>query len=267
MGESDFDRDLRRLYQEPLDGFIVARDAMVKELRTAGRDAEASVVKALRKPSVPAWALNQLASRNSQEIRTLLDAGVELRAAQQAALSSDRNADRLREATAGRRQVVTKLTALTADILLAAGRSPNTHLGDIRSTLETASVDPEAAERLCTGTLDRTIREPVGFGDVFGLRSVTGGASSSGAGDSGAGEKKNTSISKAELARLRRERDVAASRRSKAREVTDRLANHIAESESRLKDQRAKLSAAEAAALEAESEAQRAEKAVRDASR
>lgn len=267
MGESTFDdKDIRLLYREPLEGFIAARDQMVKELRTAGRAADASVVKALRKPSVPAWALNQLAERDTEGVEMLLDTGAEVRAAQQAALSSDGKAERLREATAARRQVVTRLTTLAGQILLETGRSPTPAMNDIRSTLDAASVDPDAGERLRAGTLDRTIREPVGFGDVFGLRSVPGGTGSPDEDNVEARQGKDRSVSTADLARLRRDRDAAFKKVSSTRETAGRLSAEVESMESRLEVLRAKLSAAKEASLAAESEAKRADGAIRDAS-
>ena len=48
------------LYGLPLDEFTPARNAAAKELRDQGLKAEADAVKALAKPSVAAWAVNQL---------------------------------------------------------------------------------------------------------------------------------------------------------------------------------------------------------------
>lgn len=253
--------DYRALYREPLQGFIAARDAVVKALRDAGRGDEASRVKALRKPSVPAWALNQLADRDPEGIQALLDAGAEIRAAQQAALSSEKHADRLREATTGRRTVVERLSVLAADILAEAGHSGTTHTADIRATLEAASVDPEAADRLRTGTLDRAIAEAVGFGEMFGLRSVPD--VSEPASDSGGVDERSEAVSKAELGRLRRDRDAAARKAHQAREAANRLVDQVGAMQTRLEELREKHAAAESRALEAELEAKRAEEAFR----
>jgi len=257
------DERVRALYRAPIDGFIAARDELVTELRAAGQAERAAVVKKLRKPSVPAWALNQLADRNPEGIQALIDAGAEVRAAQQAALTSDRNADRLREATAGRRQAVTALAGLVSDILLEVGRSPNAHLSAIRATLEAASVEPEAAERLRAGTLEREIKEPVGFGEVLGLRSVTD--ESEAPSDVEGGEKQGRADDdslRAELGRLHRELNAAAKKARLARQMADRLSGQLATQQSRLDDLSERHAAAEARALEAELEKKRAEDAV-----
>jgi hypothetical protein len=49
------------IYAGPLDGFIARRDALAKELRAAGRRADAATVKVLRKPARMAWALDSAA--------------------------------------------------------------------------------------------------------------------------------------------------------------------------------------------------------------
>ena len=80
------------LYRGAPESFIAARDAQVERLRADGHGDDAAAVKALRKPTVVAWALNQLAVRDPDGMRALLEAGGEVRAAQQAALSSKRGA-------------------------------------------------------------------------------------------------------------------------------------------------------------------------------
>ena len=52
--------DVDELYGLPLDEFVPARNALARELKGAGEPAEAAEVAALRKPSVAAWAVNQL---------------------------------------------------------------------------------------------------------------------------------------------------------------------------------------------------------------
>src|SRR5256885_1710261 len=51
------------LYGLPLRDFTKARDDHARRLRKEGRREVADAVKALRKPTLPAWALNQLARR------------------------------------------------------------------------------------------------------------------------------------------------------------------------------------------------------------
>jgi hypothetical protein len=258
----DDDR-IRALYGEPPEGFIAARDALVRELKEAERTEDAATVKALRKPTVPAWALNQLAEREGKGLQELLDAGAEVRAAQQAAMSSGASADRLREATAARRQVVARLADAAAKALRDAGRSADTHLEEIRATLEAASVDAELGERLRAGTVERASREAGGFGDVFGLQLVPEDEEE--APVAGKGPRSKAAPSKAETGKLRRDAAAAERKARQTRERADRLSDQVRTTTARLEELTGKHAEAETAALQAELEARRAKQALEEA--
>src|SRR3989442_162736 len=61
------DADVERLYDAPLDSFVSERTALVKRLREAGARDAAARANALRKPTVPAWAVDQLARRHPED--------------------------------------------------------------------------------------------------------------------------------------------------------------------------------------------------------
>src|SRR5207249_4123605 len=69
--------------------FTGARNDLARRLKQAGQVEAAAGVKQLRKPTVPLWAVNQLARRHPDDVRALLDAGERLRVAQQAALRGE----------------------------------------------------------------------------------------------------------------------------------------------------------------------------------
>ena len=73
--ETSVRRAIDQLYASPLPDFISSRDALAKELRSAGDREAASAVKGLRKPSRPAWALNRVAHREPERLAAL-DAAV-----------------------------------------------------------------------------------------------------------------------------------------------------------------------------------------------
>lgn len=257
------------LYGGAIEGFIAARDALVMQLQSAGRAQEAALAKALRKPTVPAWALDQLARRDPNGIQALEDASAEIRAAQQAMLTSGQDADRFRSATTALRAVVKRLASVAGDVLLEAGKSPQPHMDAITATLEAASTDLGVAERLRSGMLDRAVRKPAGFGDAFGLQIVPDVAQESAqpGRSRSVSTKEPESPSKVDLGRLRRDRDAAAKKALQTRDSADRLADQLAATQSRLGDLRDKHAAAEARALEAELDAKRAEEALRATSR
>ncbi|MGH9246982.1 MAG: hypothetical protein ACRD29_22225, partial [Acidimicrobiales bacterium] len=96
------DHHIDSLYQLPPEEFVAARDALARELRQAGNKDSATAVTALRRPTVAAWALNQLRQRDPDGVEELSAVGDSLRDAQERALAGDPDAD-LRAAAAARR--------------------------------------------------------------------------------------------------------------------------------------------------------------------
>ncbi|MGV3758916.1 MAG: hypothetical protein ACO1PW_05150 [Actinomycetota bacterium] len=62
------------LYDLRPEEFVAARDALVKELRAAGERGEATAVKALRRPSAAAAALNRAARSRPELLEAVLHA-------------------------------------------------------------------------------------------------------------------------------------------------------------------------------------------------
>src|SRR5947207_4291315 len=83
---SPLDDQVDRLYGLPLDEFTRARDELARHLRQDGDGALAAEIKQLRKPSLPAWVVNQLARQRELDMQRLLNAGVELEGAQREAI-------------------------------------------------------------------------------------------------------------------------------------------------------------------------------------
>lgn len=85
MGTRRIDDEIDRLYQLPLNDFTAARNALAK---LAG--AESARIRALTKPSIVAWAVNQLYWRRRETVEALVEAAVALRGAHAAVLSGQR---------------------------------------------------------------------------------------------------------------------------------------------------------------------------------
>lgn len=151
------------LYGLPLEEFTKARDEFAKELRRAGKKEAADEVKALRKPSVSAWIVNQLARRHPQETKALVKAGDELRKAQRAAVGG-RGPEALRNATRAHRDRLEDLTSAARHELDAAGAT----LQRVAQSLRGASVDKEASKALLAGTLMADV-EQSGFGPLLSV--------------------------------------------------------------------------------------------------
>src|SRR3954453_6952632 len=95
--------DAGDLYGLALDAFVPERDALAKRLRADGRRDEAAEVKALRKPSVAAWAVNQAVRSQPGAARALWDAGDALIGAQEDLLAGRGDARALRAGAGGER--------------------------------------------------------------------------------------------------------------------------------------------------------------------
>src|SRR5919199_5973505 len=117
----DVDQELDALFGLPLEEFTPARNALASRLKSAGQVEAAADVRALRKPSVPVWTVNQLARREREAVERLIKAGRELRTAQEQAFGGG-SAAAVRAATAAERDVVRELTRAAERILEAGGR-------------------------------------------------------------------------------------------------------------------------------------------------
>jgi hypothetical protein len=145
------------LYGLPLDEFTAARNAAAKEFRDRGLRDEADAVKALAKPSVAAWAVNQLTRRRHADLDEFLDASVVARDAQLGGAAD------AREAVQRQRQALETLVRVAREEL--GGDASESVTSRIRQTLEAAAVDDAAAAAVRAGRLDKEL-EPAGFGTL-----------------------------------------------------------------------------------------------------
>ena len=164
------------LYALPPSEFTRARDERAKALRKEGQREEADAVKALRKPTLAAWALNQLARRQPKEVEGLLAAGEKLRAAQEELLAGgDRRA--FQSAAAKERDQVAALAAEAADLAAKAGERASPGLEEkVAATLHAAALDEETGEQLRAGRLLREREAIGGFGGMTAAAPARGRA-------------------------------------------------------------------------------------------
>ena len=146
--------------------FTSERNELAKRLRKDGRPDDAKAIKGLRKPTTPAWALNQVARRQERDVKALLQAGKKLRAAHEALLGGgDRKG--LRSASDRERELVARLVREAVAIADDEGVATTAAFRErVESTLRAAATDEELAAELQAGRLTRE-REAVGlFGEV-----------------------------------------------------------------------------------------------------
>jgi hypothetical protein len=156
--------DVDDLYGLPLDQFVAQRGALAKSLRADGKRDEAKTVSALRKPSVAAWAVNQLVRTQAKAFDGLLATGDDLVEAQAGVLAGDRDPSELREAVASQRVAVEQLLEAAGGLLSSEGHELSPAVLDrVADTLRAAALDPEAREQVQRARLERELRH-VGLG-------------------------------------------------------------------------------------------------------
>jgi hypothetical protein len=167
------EEEIDRLFGLPLDEFTAARNELVRQLKRDGDVDGAARVRALQKPTVAAWTINQLARRDGDGVRALLEAGEALRSAQTDLLRGQEAGDALREATAQEREAVRELTARAERVLADAGRPASpAMLERVAATLRAAAVGDDGRRLLETGRLTAEL-DPSGFGGLTGAPAGT----------------------------------------------------------------------------------------------
>jgi len=141
-----------RLYALAPEEFTAARDAAAKDVDGDERKA----VKALRKPTVSAYAVNMLARHRDDDLQALVALGDDLRRAMAG------NGD-LRALSDQRRERIRDLVHAAPE---TAGRDLTPAVEeDIAATLEAATADPDLGRAVLSGRLVKPLRY-AGFGTL-----------------------------------------------------------------------------------------------------
>jgi len=156
----NLESDIDRLYQLPLKEFTTARNQLAKDLAGEAKRR----VQQLSKPSVAAWAANQLYWQDRPTYDALIAAAERLRSAHRAVISG-RTAD-LRKPDADHRSAVDEAMRAAIGMLKQAGFDPSAAtIDELKRTLGALPADIPA------GRLTRAL-EPAGFGLLAGLQGL-----------------------------------------------------------------------------------------------
>lgn len=209
------DDAIDELYGVELDAFVSERNRLVRKLKDDGAKEEAAELAKLRKPTVFAWTLNQLARRERRDIDLLLDAGHRLREAQSGVLhGGDRvEFERAREIEG---EALKRLERAAARLL---GGSSSSALPQVASTLRAAAISEEGRELLARGRFTVPL-QPSGFDAVAGLGPASATKPGARAG-SAAKQREAKAALRAAKARLRELEQIAAEAEQRA-EVLER---------------------------------------------
>jgi hypothetical protein len=156
---ADIDTAIDHLFQGPLEAFTDARNALAKAAKRPD-------VKALAKPSLPAWAVNQVYWHHREVIDRLVTASEAVRAAHERALAGE-SAD-IAGADQAHREALREAAAAAKAVLTGGGHAltPGT-LDAIRDTLQ-ALPSPDANGRLSRPLAPRGLEALAGL--VFAAR-------------------------------------------------------------------------------------------------
>lgn len=155
----DLQSILDELYGLRPQDFTAARNARAAEARRAGDARLAQRIKALRRPTVSAWAGNLLVRRDPERVQPLLGLGEGLRSAHRGL-----DGEQLRELSRQQHLLVAALAREARDLAAAEGQQVGeAALREIEGTLHAVLADPAAAEEWAAGHLDRPLTPPVGF--------------------------------------------------------------------------------------------------------
>ena len=151
--------DVDGLFRLPLTEFTAARNALATRLKKAGEPGDAERIKSLAKPSVAAWAVNQLFWKHRITFDRLLDTGERFRNAQTAQLAG-KSAD-LRAPLEARRAALSELSTHAAKILAEGGSAatPDT-MRRVTTTLEALSTYAGIPDTPLPGRLMDDVQPP-----------------------------------------------------------------------------------------------------------
>lgn len=143
------------------DEFTARRDALAKQAKRDGEADTSKMVRALRRPTSPAWLVNLLVRRHGDDINRLLALGEDLRQAQSAL-----DGQLMKQLSVERTTLVEDLSRKAGKLGAAQGQKVTGAVErDLEETLRAAVVDPLAAEAVASGQLTRALSY-AGLGEV-----------------------------------------------------------------------------------------------------
>lgn len=168
------DAEIDALYQLPHAEFTAARNALAARLKKAGRADAADTVKALQKPSLTAWTVNQLYWKKRDAFDRLITAGERFRTAQASHLAG-KSGD-IRGPLEARRAALAEMAKLAAATLRGGGGNPAPDaMRRITTTLEALSTYGSLPEAPRAGRLSDDV-DPPGFETLAALVPRVGGS-------------------------------------------------------------------------------------------
>lgn len=163
------DDEIDDLFRMPVAEFTNARNALAARLKKEGRPNDAERVKLLSKPSVSAWAVNQLYWDHRDAFDQLIATGKRFRHGP-TAKRSGKGAD-MRESLDARREALVQLSDLATELLRDAGHNPSRDtIRRVTTTLEALSAYALLSDGPTPGRLTNDV-DPPSFESLASLMS------------------------------------------------------------------------------------------------
>jgi hypothetical protein len=150
------------LFQVPLDGFVAARDALAARLKAEGDKEGAAAARKARKPSVPAWAANQVVWKATKDWERLQKAVEDLRRTH----GKPSSPEELRKAAVEQREALGAAESRAAEFLEAQGHAASASV--VQKVGHTLLALAHGAPNATPGRLERELPPP-GFEALAGM--------------------------------------------------------------------------------------------------
>lgn len=156
--DAELQKIASELYGLPLDEFVTRRDALASEKRKEKNKSLADAIKALAKPTLAAWVVNQMV-RHQSDVTDLLQLGEQMRQAQETLQGEE-----LRKLSAQRTELLKEM-GKQAQALARKLEQPMSEdaRDEVVATLSAALADPAVSEQVRSGQLTRSVHYS-GFG-------------------------------------------------------------------------------------------------------
>jgi len=159
--------DVDDLFKLPLAEFTGARNDLAARLKREGRANDSNLVKALAKPSISAWAVNQLHWNHREAFERLLSSSQRFRQSQTSQPAA-RMAD-LRGSLDARREALSHLSELATVLLREAGHNPTPDtIHRVTTTLDALSAHATLSDGPTPGRLTQDV-DPPSFASLASL--------------------------------------------------------------------------------------------------
>ena len=236
---STHEEEIDRLYGGPLDQFVNERNALSRKLKQVGASDAAGEVAGLRKPTLVAWTVNQLARTRRRDVDLLLDAGKRIVDAQQTSISQ-RGTGGIDAARVSLRKAITGLTVSAQRIL--GERASQSTLARVADTLRSAAIEERGRELLARGRLTTELSD-TGWDTVAALAPEGSRKSGTRTADKHRQAKARLTAAREAVREEQSARSILMTRLQNAMREQERLRARLGVAEAAVKEARADLAA------------------------